>query len=277
MSIVRSLRVYLDTSIYQHSLESYSEEIRAPALGRVPSVVQVISLVHCLEIAKKNDPARAQELQALMQEVSKGYSTWVRHPWTICHDEWRAEARGERLDPESVFGATFAEVADKRESGAFEALSGLSVYELIETLRSLPEAMRIVEQKLELVQTTENHRQTRSRRWTKATRLSRALSRLPPGISGRLHVDLDRMSANRLMMAHEEGSMLSSRMYGPTDVEDNYHLGCAAYCDVAFVDADTFDRLERARYRPAHLMKVKDYPDWAEEQIDLWGASGNSK
>jgi hypothetical protein len=266
-AIVRPLRVYLDTSIYQHSLgEGYPPEVRAQALSRTPSVVQVISLIHCLEFAKKG-PVMAKALQAMVQEVTQGFSTWVKHPWTICQDEWRAIAAGEVLDPESVFGGSFADIADKREPGALEALSGRSVYELIDALRSSSEAQRVLVQKLGLVSATEDLRQRRNTRWTRAERLSRALARLPHDAVGEVKADLDLMPGNRLMVAHDEGSLLTSKKYGPTDVEDNYHLGCAAYCDVAFVDADTYDRLRRAKYRPKHLMSVREYPAWARDQI----------
>lgn len=61
------------------------------------------------------------------------------------------------------------------------------------------------------------------------------------------------MPATRLLVAFEEGSDLSSGDPEFNDIADYYHLGAIAYCDLAFVDSRTSDKLAKARCLPSHV------------------------
>lgn len=268
--LVHPKRVYLDTANLQDLAHAPALRRDFLDLSRAGEVIPVFSLTHCIEIAKKNDALRSKLID-LLKHLETGPTMWVRHPWRIAELEWRAASEGRLLEDAEVFGGSFADIMDGREPGSRELVGTGSTSDVIEFVRITPGLAGYLEDKLRLVGLHELERAEAAsgpkekKRLTPEQRLDRASRRCPDDVSFSEPPDLDALPANRVMVAHEEGVRLSNKEFTPTDLDDNYHLGCAAYCEIGFVDATTHDRLSRSNYTPAWLRRVGSYEKVLDE------------
>ncbi len=71
----------------------------------------------------------------------------------------------------------------------------------------------------------------------------------------------DRCPAFLVDWAFHEGATLDPSSAHANDIADNFHLGGVAYCDVAFVDRGTAEKLRKGRY--SNLPRTNgDFPEW---------------
>ena len=71
----------------------------------------------------------------------------------------------------------------------------------------------------------------------------------------------DRCPAFLVDWAFHKGATLDPSSAHANDIADNFHLGGVAYCDVAFVDRGTAEKLRKGRY--SNLPRTNgDFPEW---------------
>lgn len=273
-AIARPLRVYFDTANIQ-DLSKHGPDHTVPRTlvraSRQGLLRTVLSTLHCIEFAKKPPHLRQQIAGLLEGLIDSQLIGWVRSTEDLCRREWRRVAQNDgdgQLPDSEVFVDDWIDAVERGQQSNLPLRRERSFAELVEVF-----AARISSEYLDAsrgLTFAAEHQQRRratlpreAKRYKPVEIASRALSRLPADLidSGEVSallgrpVPVDRMPANRIMIAYEEGNELSGIPRQDTDAEDRYHLGSAVYCDLAFVDKQTHQRLVVAGHCPARIRR----------------------
>ena len=260
--MTRPLRGYIDTAGFQDLATDQADQrifLRASHAGILRPA---LSRLHLLEFSKKSPLLRAT-IGSLLDSIEKCI-LWIRTSMELQSREWhRVAATGGdgRLEDSEVF------------FGGEELLRGRSISQIIEFLASLSktEYFRLADEWLAASRYRQERRQSMSpvsRRYKPIEIAARIAHTLPPdmtlrelaALEGR-QIPCERMPANRIRVAYEEGTELDNSALARTDIEDAYHLGSAVYCHLAFVDKKTRARLDRALYCAPHIRKNIEFPN----------------
>lgn len=274
LAIERPSRVYFDTAYWQ---DRASEDIDAEGRRLFSSVfglglaVPVLSTVHCIEIAKKSIRTRTAITNILEPLVNTRRVMWVARSHALMRSEWRerADGRSGRVPDALAFSSEYADVMDVPAVVRESAGAQPDFATLIAVQSRMSATYKPVSSGLSDAMAFSQRRRAKyprdRRRYASIERLSRALSHVPPDVwdapsrpGFSAPIDLDAMPANRIALAFEEGNDLANDMFDkpdPTHSEDFLHLGSAVYCDIAFVDSKTHDKLARGKYCPAHILR----------------------
>ncbi len=269
MSFLQPVRLYADTAILRDLSRNRCEEFSRQAfidLLDAGEAVLVLSPVHLVEIAKgPQEPSRDPLTLMLAPFVEQRRVLWVRSLGDLCRLEWAQAALlgGDgRLGPEHVFGTSLrllaGRIPEDEGRNVVEPPFPKQVEVARRALRSSGYVQGAADLALRGLSGSQKRRMSKpkgSRLYSEVERIFRAYSWLPADsqLSAGFRPDLSRMPACRVRVAYEEGSDLAGIPVKANDAEDWFHLAGAAYCDIAFADKRTFDRLSKARYLPASL------------------------
>jgi hypothetical protein len=273
-AVARPLRVYFDTANIQDLSDLAQDHAmrRTLVLASQRGVLRtVLSTLHCIEFAKK-PPHLRERITGLLDGLFRGRLIgWVRPTGELRRREWHrvAEHNGDGQLPDSeVFVDDWIDALERGEQSNLQPLRGLSFAELLEGFAArLSSEYWAASRGLTFAAEHQQGRRAGLRRGAKRYKpveiASRVLTTLPSDLidSGKVAavlgkpVPYDRMPAHRITIAYEEGNELGSIRRQDTDAEDKYHLGSAVYCDLAFVDKQTHERLVVAGRCPARIRR----------------------
>jgi hypothetical protein len=238
---------------------------KTAALDRGGAVL-VPSVVHLVEIGKGSRDLGSDPLTRMLAPLVESRRVlWIRSLADLCRLEWaKVAARyGDgRLDPEMVFAPSALLAGGMVSSDAVQTIAEPGFLRQVKIARDSALASEYAEKAKSLALRGLSESQERriampkdSRSYSEVQRVCRVYSWLPADVDlpTGFRADLSRMPACRVRVAYEEGSDLAGSPVEANDAEDWFHLAGAAYCDIAFADKRTFDRLSKARYLPACL------------------------
>jgi hypothetical protein len=273
-AVARPLRVYFDTANIQDLSELAVDHAmrRTLVLASQQGVLRtVLSTLHCIEFAKK-PPHLRQRIAGLLEGlISSRLIGWVRPTGELRRREWHrvAEHDGDGQLPDSeVFVDDWVDALERGERSNLLLLRERSFAELVEGFAArLSSEYWVASRGLTFAAEHQQGRRAglprEAKRYKPVEIASRVLTTLPSDLidSGKVAavlgkpVPYDRMPAHRITVAYEEGNELGSMGRQDTDAEDKYHLGSAVYCDLAFVDRQTHERLVVAGHCPARIRR----------------------
>lgn len=260
MSILRPRRVYFDTAnLYDLAKESVSSPIRtelstAVAEGRL---IIVLSVIHCIEIARKPHWYRNPLVNFLDILVDSHAVVWVRSSHPVLHlemDRARSETGPGPLHDDEMFSSHPMGVLRSVPPGAPHGdVERNVVATTIATIEHGTTLHRYQDNARQWAESMEKRRQTRltSRapgKLTEQTRLDIATYTSPPPANA-THADeyvvpdTRSMPAHTVWFAYEEGAIRGGTPVTNTDREDLMHLLSGVYADMVFVDKRTWERL----------------------------------
>ncbi len=267
--------VYLDLANWIDIAEKNTD--RGPfeestAAGRI---VAVLSLTHLLELAAITTDARRESVANYMDFIDSRHPIkWIQHPTYVMNHEALAcfvEVHSGIWTAPKVFFDSFLATLPKSDPQTIMVVG----QGMPRTIREMVSNLTGVEEYGEYLSDSQDYPDLR--RWIVETRnarkekkrfaesdLRRWLAELLPdqvpmsfgevAITPELkeqfsmRADLRRCPAFRANWAFHEGANLAPEQAADTDVADLWHLVGAAYCDVAFADKRTVERLRQGRF-----------------------------
>lgn len=268
-SILRPTRLYADTAILRNISRDRCDGVSRDAfveLLATGGAVLVLSHVHMVEIAKTSEDLVADPLTRLLSPiVDGGRIVWIRTMTALCAMEWAQAVRetGDgRLSWDRISGSSLISTGGGLGEGALLPVSDPPFLQQVQIVRDSLQrtsysenARRLAVVGLSFSQKRRMKRPKPSRPYSEAERIFRVIQWCPSHVEppAGFRPELSRMPACRVRVAYEEGSDLSSTPLQASDTEDWHHLAGAAYCDIAFADKRTIDRLKKARHVPPAL------------------------
>lgn len=265
-SVLRPTRVYADTAIVRDISRNCCEGVSRDAFTELLAMggaVLVLSHVHMVEIAKTSEDLVTDPLLRFLSPiVDEGRAVWIRAMAVLCALEWAQAARegGDgRLSWERISGPSLASTGDGLPRGTRLPVADPPFLKQVQIVRDSLQrtdysenATRLAVVGLAFSQRRRMKKPKPGRRYSDAERIFRAIQWCPSQVDlpAGFKPDLSRMPACRVRVAYEEGSDLSGTPLQASDTEDWHHLAGATYCDIAFADKRTMDRLRKARYVP---------------------------
>lgn len=190
---------------------------------------------------------------------------WIRTMAVLCALEWAQAVRESgdgRLSWDRISGASLISTGDGLRQGKPRPLADPPFLQQVQMVQDSLQrtnysenAKRLAVVGLSFSQKRRMRKPKPARHYSDAERIFRVIQWCPSQVElpAGFKPDLSRMPACRVRVAYEEGTDLSGTPLQASDTEDWHHLAGAAYCDLAFADKRTIDRLTKARHVPPAL------------------------
>jgi len=268
-----SITAYLDTANWYDLAEAKVPTRKFELAASNGSVTPVLSFIHLMEFASRDEPYRYTVTGYIDQIIGLGEVKWMKvHP-AIAQAELRnafLKYNGHTGEPVSVFAGSLVDVLTPRIPGLDKAEARTySVTTIVEELSKGEELRKYKSfRKANPVAAIARSRKIQAARQIdlmprETDYVQIRVADMPRVIDTPASIRLEVTSAKRnellnqlqwvdcpamsLRVAAIDGWSLTTGRKAPSDFEDLFHLAALAYCDVAFADKRTCDVLRKGK------------------------------
>jgi len=287
-----AITAYLDTANWYDLVEAKVPPQKFELAVRNGSVTPVLSFIHLMEFASRDEPYRYTVTSYIDQIIGLGEVKWMSvHP-AIAQAELRnafLKYNGLTGEPVSVFAGSLVDVLTPRIPGLDKAEARTySVTKIVETLSGREELRKHKSfRKANPVAAVARLRKIRAARQIDLTPretdyVQKHVADMPQAIDTPAGIRLEVTSAKRnellnqlqwedcpamsLRVAAMDGWSLTIGGEAPSDFEDIFHLAALFYCDVVFADKRTCEVLSKGKAFKMPLLNSQ-FQDWLNRLI----------